>query len=322
MNTLRLSALLLALTPSLAQAHAVLATDEATVGQAFKASVGIGHGCGEGAATDAVVMQLPAGFLAAKPMPKPGWQLEVIEGDYAHTYTLYGEEVRRGPVEIRWVGGSLDDRFFDEFTVRGTFDASLAGQRVAFPTTQRCGAVAIAWTEIAAPGADPHALEHPAPTVTVAAAASEGGGHAHHHGAAAPAAGVSVEGGYARAMLPGAQVGGGYLTVSNGGATADRLVSASSPRAGAVSIHESSMEGGVMRMRMAQDGLMVPAGGTLQLDPAGAHLMFEGVAQPFREGESVPVTLQFEQAGAVEATLQVGAPNAAGAPDPHAAHAH
>ncbi|WP_062012325.1 copper chaperone PCu(A)C [Aureimonas sp. AU4] len=319
-TTLRFGALLLALTPSLAQAHAVLTSDEATAGRAFKATVGIGHGC-DGAATDTLAIQLPPGFLAAHPMPKPGWQVEVREGDFEQTHKLYGEDVRRGPVEIRWTGGSLDDRFYDEFTVRGTFDAQAAGQTLPFKVRQGCGAQSVAWTEVAAPGADAHALEHPAPTVRVVAASpTAGGGHAHHASAAPAAAGVAAEGGYARAMLPGAKVGGGYLTLTNPAAEPDRLVSAASPRAGKVTIHESSMENGVMRMREATAGLPVPAGGTLMLEPSGAHLMFENVAQPFREGESVPVTLRFERGGEVETMLSVGAPNAAGAPDPHAGH--
>ncbi|MBB3949299.1 copper chaperone PCu(A)C [Aureimonas jatrophae] len=320
-TTLRFGALFLALTPALAHAHAVLTEGEATAGRAFKATVGIGHGC-DGAPTDTLAVELPPGFLSAHPMPKPGWQIDVREGDYDRTYTLYGETVSRGPVEIRWTGGSLDDRFYDEFTVRGVFDAQAVGDAVPFKVTQGCGTQSVAWTEVAASGADAHALEHPAPTVRVfEAAPAAGGGHAHH-AMAAPAAATSVtaEGGYARAMLPGAKVGGGYLTVTNLGAEPDRLVSATSPRAGEVSIHESSMENGVMRMREATGGLAVPAGGSLQLEPSGAHLMFENVAQPFREGESVPVTLRFERGGEVAMTLIVGAPNAAGAPDPHAGH--
>lgn len=320
-TTLRFGALLLALTPSLAHAHAILVNEEATAGRAFKATIGIGHGC-DGAATDALVVALPPGFLAAHPMPKPGWQVEVRDGDFDRPYKLYGETVSRGPVEIRWTGGSLDDRFYDEFTVRGVFDAQAVGDAVPFKVTQGCGTQSVSWTEVAATGADAHALEHPAPTVRVVAAApSAGGGHSHHATAAPTATGgVVAEGGYARAMLPGAKVGGGYLTVTNPAGEPDRLLSATSPRAGKVSIHESSMENGVMRMREATDGLAVPAGGKLALEPSGAHLMFENVAQPFREGESVPVTLRFQHGGEVETMLAVGAPNAAGAPDPHAGH--
>jgi copper(I)-binding protein len=39
---------------------------------------------------------------------------------------------------------------------------------------------------------------------------------------------------YVRAMVPGAPVGGGYLTITNTGSTDARLAAASSPRAGTV----------------------------------------------------------------------------------------
>lgn len=50
---------------------------------------------------------------------------------------------------------------------------------------------------------------------------------------------------YARAMLPGAKVGGGYLKVTNNGA-ADRLLSARTDRAATVQLHEMKMDGGIM----------------------------------------------------------------------------
>lgn len=114
-----------------------------------------------------------------------------------------------------------------------------------------------------------------------------------------------VSGGFARAMLPGAKVGGGYLTIVNPGSKADRLISVSSPAAGRVELHEMAMEGEVMRMRVLKEGLAIAAGETIALAPGGKHLMFFGVAEPFEEGASVAVTLTFEHAGAVEAALAV-----------------
>ncbi|MEC5289195.1 copper chaperone PCu(A)C [Aurantimonas sp. C2-6-R+9] len=114
-----------------------------------------------------------------------------------------------------------------------------------------------------------------------------------------------VSGGFARAMLPGAKVGGGYLTIANQGSTADRLISVSSPAAGRVELHEMAMEGEVMRMRALEEGLAIAAGETIALAPGGKHLMFFDVAEPFEEGASIAVTLTFEQAGPVEAALAV-----------------
>ncbi|WIJ24908.1 copper chaperone PCu(A)C [Devosia sp. RR2S18] len=127
---------------------------------------------------------------------------------------------------------------------------------------------------------------------------------------------------FARATLPNAPVGGGFLTIENTGAEADRLISASSPAAAEVQLHEMAMDGEVMRMRQLEDGIEIPAGGTVTLEPGGLHIMFMGLREPFVEGEEVPVTLTFEQAGSVEIKLPVLAVAADAAPahDGHQGH--
>jgi copper(I)-binding protein len=102
----------------------------------------------------------------------------------------------------------------------------------------------------------------------------------------------------------GVDVSAGYLTIINETGAEDRLVGASSPRAAEVSVHEMSMDGGVMRMRML-DGLPIPAGAEITLEPGGLHLMFMGVTQPFTEGEEIAVQLTFANAGAVDVTMPV-----------------
>lgn len=123
---------------------------------------------------------------------------------------------------------------------------------------------------------------------------------------AAPAwAQVSVEKPWARATAPGAKVAGGYMLIRNAGAAPDRLLSASSPAAERVETHVHIEEGGVMKMREVK-GYDVPAGGSFELKPGGAHLMFMEIRKPFVEGETIPVTLKFEKAGEVNAEFHVG----------------
>lgn len=148
--------------------------------------------------------------------------------------------------------------------------------------------VAVACFALAACGA-------PQTTPTPDAPASE---------AAQPAGAVDVRDGWASPTPGGVSVSAGYLTIANGTAAEDRLISASSPRAARVEIHTMDMEGGVMRMRQL-DALAVPAGGEVSLAPHGTHLMFIGVAEPFVAGEEIAVTLTFENAGAVETRLPV-----------------
>lgn len=123
----------------------------------------------------------------------------------------------------------------------------------------------------------------------------------------APAASsVEIRDAWASATPGGVAVAAGYMTIANPGA-ADELVSASSPRAARIEIHEMTMDGTVMRMRQVEGALAIPAGGDVTLGPGGLHLMFMDVTQPFVEGETVPVTLTFSGAGEVQVDLPVRA---------------
>jgi len=138
--------------------------------------------------------------------------------------------------------------------------------------------------------------------------------------AAAAQAQVAVEKPWTRASAPGAQVAGGYMTVRNAGAKADRLVAASSPAAARVELHTHINENGVMRMREVPGGYAIPAKGAFELKPGGAHLMFMDLKAPLKEGDKVPVKLKFEKAGEVSVEFAVGGIGAGAAPAP--AHGH
>ncbi|MBB3657105.1 hypothetical protein FHX15_002333 [Rhizobium sp. BK650] len=116
---------------------------------------------------------------------------------------------------------------------------------------------------------------------------------------------LEISGAFAKAMLPGQPVGGGGFTVKNNGSTDDRLVSVTSPTSGEVQIHEMAMQGNVMKMRQLKDGIIIPAGQTVELAPGNLHLMFQKVKTPFKQGDKVPVTLTFEKAGKVDLVLNV-----------------
>lgn len=107
-----------------------------------------------------------------------------------------------------------------------------------------------------------------------------------------------------------AMSGAGYLTVTNTGTTADRLmaVEAAFPR---VMIHTTTMEDGVASMSHVE-AVDIPAGETVALAPGGFHVMFMGLdGDPFEVGETVPATLVFENAGSLEVVFNVEARDAA-----------
>jgi copper(I)-binding protein len=101
------------------------------------------------------------------------------------------------------------------------------------------------------------------------------------------------------------------MKIENKGA-ADQLVSASSPIAGEVQLHEMAMDGDVMKMRQVKD-IVVPAGGAVELKPGGMHLMFMKIKAPLTVGETVSVKLKFAKAGEVEVKMPVNAMGAQGA---------
>ncbi len=117
---------------------------------------------------------------------------------------------------------------------------------------------------------------------------------------------------FARATPPGAKTGGVFVTLENTGDHADRLMSVSSPVAGVAEIHEMKLDAGVMKMRDVGT-LEVKAGETVQLKPSGYHVMLSELRQPLKVGDRFPLTLNFENAGAVEVSVWVEAMGAGGA---------
>lgn len=126
---------------------------------------------------------------------------------------------------------------------------------------------------------------------------------------------IVIDAPWSRATPKGASVGVGYLVIHNHGATADKLISGSADFAADVSIHEMSADNGVMRMRELKSGLEIPANGEVQLSPKGYHVMFTGLKQPLKRGDSVKVVLTFEHAGEVTVEFAVGGVGAAGPGD-------
>jgi len=134
--------------------------------------------------------------------------------------------------------------------------------------------------------------------------------------AASPAwAQVTVQQPWSRATPPGAKVGVGFMQLRNADRTADRVIGASSPVAGRVEMHVTIREGDVMRMRQVES-FEIPAGGSFELKPGGAHLMLMGLTQPLKEGESVPLTLELEKGGELRLEMRV-APMGARSPGHH-----
>lgn len=299
MTSSRLGALAAALiavsSPALAQVS--FENAQANPNSTYKATLLIPQGCA-GKPTLKVRVRIPEGVVAVKPMPKAGWKLETAEGAYVRAYQVHGEAVSEGVTDIVWTG-SLDDAHYDEFVFQAHFtDAYQPGATVYFPVVQECDGAVEEWTQVPAEGQDPHSLKAPAPGVRIAAAAD-----------AAPtpmkAGSLTIEQPWSRATPGGAKVGGGYLRITNAGTVPDRLIGGSFPPASKVEVHEMRLDGDVMRMKPVEGGLEIKPGATVDLKPGGLHLMFMGLKEPLKEGQTLKGTLTFEKAGSIDVEYAV-----------------
>lgn len=109
---------------------------------------------------------------------------------------------------------------------------------------------------------------------------------------------------YAFETAPMAMSAGGFLTISNTGDTADRLIAvrADFPK---VQVHETVVTDGVNQM-LPVDGIDIPAGEAVALEPGGYHVMFMGLdGRQLMDGEEFPATLVFEKAGEIAVDFAV-----------------
>jgi copper(I)-binding protein len=141
--------------------------------------------------------------------------------------------------------------------------------------------------------------------------------HAQHY----TAGDIHVFDAYARPTVSHQPTGGAYVGLENMGKTADRLVSASSPVAKRVEIHNMSMDGNVMKMKEVGEIELKPDTEIVMKPGNGYHLMLVGLNQRLKAGESFPMTLVFEKAGKVEVTVKVGNKQAKEG-EPHHGHHH
>ncbi len=129
---------------------------------------------------------------------------------------------------------------------------------------------------------------------------------------------VSVTNGWARATLPGQKVAGAYFEIRS--AVDARLVGVSVSGARSAELHSMKLENGTMRMR-ALEGVELPAGKVVRLEPNGLHVMLFGLERPLQVGQKLPIKLTVVPVGQpaleVESTLEVRESKASGGHEHH-----
>lgn len=103
-------------------------------------------------------------------------------------------------------------------------------------------------------------------------------------------------------------VSAAYMVIANTGNAGDRLLRVVTDAATAAEIHTTQMEGNVMRMRPLPDGLEIPAGGQVVLEPGGYHLMLMGLQRDLVAGERLPLTLIFASGKQLTIEAEIRAP--------------
>lgn len=116
---------------------------------------------------------------------------------------------------------------------------------------------------------------------------------------------TTADGAWARATVPGQNMGGAFITLtSDQDAT---LIGASSPVSEKMELHTMKMEG--EKMVMAQvSSIPLPANTQVELKPGSLHLMFMGLKQPLTEGQNVAITLKIKLSSGHVETLSIQAP--------------
>ncbi|MDM0046573.1 copper chaperone PCu(A)C [Variovorax dokdonensis] len=142
-------------------------------------------------------------------------------------------------------------------------------------------------------------------------------------GAAIVHAQVTVQSPWVRATVPQQKATGAFMELS--AAKDTRLVSASSPVTPVVEVHEMAMQDNVMKMRQVP-GVDLPAGKSVVLKPGGYHVMLMDLKQQLKAGDTVPLTLVFEDSAGKRETqtlnAEVRALNAGNQPAAPTQHKH
>ena len=108
----------------------------------------------------------------------------------------------------------------------------------------------------------------------------------------AGAQGITAQDAWIRGIPPSATTTAAFMTIHNAGSDDAVLKSADCDVAGTVQIHTMEQVGEIMKMKEVSE-LRIPANGQAILAPKGYHIMLIGLVRPIKEGETIPLSLNF-----------------------------
>jgi copper(I)-binding protein len=115
---------------------------------------------------------------------------------------------------------------------------------------------------------------------------------------------MRIEGAWARATAASEGNSAAYMTLRNTGTRPRRLVGARCDSARAAQLHRTTIDDSGLARMGEVEGVEIPASGDLVLEPGGYHLMLMGVG-PVAEGDTVEITLRFQDGDSVEVRAPV-----------------
>jgi copper(I)-binding protein len=130
---------------------------------------------------------------------------------------------------------------------------------------------------------------------------------------------VSVQDPYVRLAPPNAAATGAFMVIRNTGDKDVKVIKADNPVSKATELHTHLNEGGVMKMRPVQ-AIEIKAKGEAVLKPGGLHVMMIDLKAPLKEGDSVPITLTFDDGSSKQVDAKVVKATAAPALTEHKQH--
>jgi len=123
-------------------------------------------------------------------------------------------------------------------------------------------------------------------------------------GSAASSGTATISGAWARPAATGGQ-SAAYFTMTNTSTAADALLSASSPGAGMVEVHETTVDGAGVAAMHPVARIDIPAGESVALKPGSYHLMLMGLTSELMVGKTIQLDLVFEHAGVVVVQAEI-----------------
>ncbi len=159
------------------RAHVTLEHPAALASSHYKATFKVGHGCGA-SPTRQFIVQMPEGVRGARPMPKPGWDLQIERGPLAQPHESHGRRITEDVQRITWTARTPADMLlnahYDEFVLQAQLPAR-AGPMYWF-VSQVCPEGRLDWHETPSAAKAAPELKSPAPLLDILPAT---GGHTH-----------------------------------------------------------------------------------------------------------------------------------------------